>query len=59
MTVDFCGGIVMCPSSSGQATDVLESDELFTLSALKDASDIDAVFDVDLETAGMCHLMLG
>jgi hypothetical protein len=46
------------PLPSGQATDVLESDELFTLSALKDASDIDAVFDVDLETAGMCHLML-
>jgi hypothetical protein len=47
------------PLPSGQATDVLESDELFTLSALKDASDIDAVFDVDLETAGMCHLTLG
>jgi hypothetical protein len=53
--MELCG-LLVGPHQlpTGQATDILEADDLFTLSALKDSSEIDAVFDVDLETAGVC-----
>ena len=43
----------------GIATDIIDQDELFSLSALKDQSDIDAVAEVNLETADPLQIGIG